>query len=662
LKTLGARKIRVIVGLRLKMRSDPAMSDAETAQQTQQLQSVQNALASRILGKAPDGDVVHFDSIPYMSMWVDAAQLRKLLADPQVVNLTEDRAWPALDAQSIPLMHAGAVWAAGYTGKGYTVAILDTGVAKNHPALAGRVVSEACYSSSNPPTITSFCPAGSTSAVGPGTGANCDVSLAGCDHGTHVASIAAGTQTNDIGVSPSSQIISIQVFSKIKSSSDCGGAPTCIKTYDSDWIAGLQRVYALRNTYKIAAVNLSFGGGFYSAACDGVNDAAALAINQLRNANIAITAASGDDGANNDIAYPACMSNAIPVASSTKGPGEQISSFSDYNYQVQFVAPGSNINAAVPPSGYAVKSGTSMAAPAAAGAISLLSAVNKSATLSDVVGALACTGKTVVNSNRIGQAVILGKPRFDFLAAYDHLILPKQIPWVANFSTAAGANDWTPATGHWSISGGAYVLTPKAPLFVGVSHDDCNVSETITATLSRVDSGTNIAGQKYYSRTGIMFKTQVSYGSPSVSGYFLAYDNAPAAILFKVGGMILNNDPLQVEETLCQASPFNNININGTNTLKIVSNNGTHTAYVNGTELCTVTDTTYTTGPVMPVAWISSKTGNSLSINQMSVAPQDSKPFVVSKTIEASSGLKAPPQAAGLGGVVPAKLASSPAP
>ena len=49
----------------------------------------------------------------------------------------------------MPLIKADQAAALGFTGAGQTVAILDTGVAKGHPMLKGKVVSEACYSSNS---------------------------------------------------------------------------------------------------------------------------------------------------------------------------------------------------------------------------------------------------------------------------------------------------------------------------------------------------------------------------------------------------------------------------------------------------------------------------------------------------------------------------------
>ena len=51
-------------------------------------------------------------------------------------------------AESVPLVRANAAQAVGFGGGGKMVAIIDSGIDKNHPFLAGRVIEEACYSSS----------------------------------------------------------------------------------------------------------------------------------------------------------------------------------------------------------------------------------------------------------------------------------------------------------------------------------------------------------------------------------------------------------------------------------------------------------------------------------------------------------------------------------
>src|SRR5204863_97317 len=95
--------------------------------------------------------------------------------------------------------------------------VLDTGVDAAHPFLDGKVVAEACFSTSAAGTTESFCPNGQDEQIGAGAGAPCP--LPDCLHGTHVAGIAAGHDASGLhtasGVAKGAQVIAVQVFSKI---------------------------------------------------------------------------------------------------------------------------------------------------------------------------------------------------------------------------------------------------------------------------------------------------------------------------------------------------------------------------------------------------------------------------------------------------------------
>src|SRR5439155_3419955 len=203
-------------------------------------------------------------------------------------------------AESVPLIHADQIHAAGFTGKGWTVAILDTGVDKTHPFLdEGKVVSEACYSTTDARHF-SLCPNGQSSQVGAGAGVNCSTQIDVCKHGTHVAGIAAGnaagTTVPDLnGVAKGANIIAIQVFSRVDDASVCGRITPCIMALTSDIMRGLERVFELRTSFQIAAVNLSLGGGKFTSSCDAQSPLTEV-IQLLRAANIATVVASGNEG------------------------------------------------------------------------------------------------------------------------------------------------------------------------------------------------------------------------------------------------------------------------------------------------------------------------------------------------------------------------------
>ncbi|NIQ13509.1 MAG: S8 family serine peptidase, partial [Candidatus Dadabacteria bacterium] len=229
-----------------------------------------------------------------------------------------------------------------------------------------------------------------------GSGEPCNNTIAGCDHGTHVAGIAAGwsdgTYPVGPGVASDANIIAIQVFTEFADAGICGGfgLPTpCALTYASDQIAGLQRVYDLRFTYDISTVNMSLGGGKYTAACDG--DSRKAIIDLLRAAGIATVISSGNNGYSDGMGAPACISTAISVGSTTVDSwgfpyvDDTVSTFSNSASFLDLLAPGQVIYSSVPGDVYGWKQGTSMAAPHVAGAWALLKQQNSSITVDDAL-------------------------------------------------------------------------------------------------------------------------------------------------------------------------------------------------------------------------------------------------------------------------------------
>lgn len=221
-----------------------------------------------------------------------------------------------------------------------------------------------------------------------------------------VAGIVAGNTHPSYGggMARSAQLISIQVFSQIDDSSFCFGAPPCLGSYPSDQILGLDRVYELRSSYRIAAVNMSLGGETYSSYCDSlVPDYSIIA--SLRLAGIATVVASGNDGETSKLSVPACLSNVISVGSTTDW--DTVSSFSNSASMLQLLAPGENIMTTFPSSSYLEGDGTSFATPMVAGAIATLREQNPQASVDTMLAMLKTTGLGVVDSrNQLRQSRI----------------------------------------------------------------------------------------------------------------------------------------------------------------------------------------------------------------------------------------------------------------
>ena len=353
-----------------------------------------------------------FRSLPYVSLFADSDTLQQLLADPAVRRIQQDIPVPPALLGSIPIIKANEAWASNISGSGMAIAILDTGVDKSHPFFQSRIVSEACYSTTySDDGATSLCPGGVKSSTASGSGVDCS-GPSGCGHGTHVAGIAAGNDGPDnlAGVAKGASIIAIQVFSRFDNADLCGDNNPCVLSYNTDQIAALERVFTLRNSYTIAAANMSLGGGQYSTHCDG--DSRKPIIDNLRAAGIHTVIAAGNNGYDAAVGAPACISTAIAVASSQKD--DTRSSFSNWGTLIDVVAPGGSITSSIPDNNYASFNGTSMAAPHVAGALALLRQAYPSASVAERETAIASSPTSI-------SAAGVARPRIDISAARAYL-------------------------------------------------------------------------------------------------------------------------------------------------------------------------------------------------------------------------------------------------
>lgn len=402
--------VRVIVGLRANVQAayGELSSSAQKRQRTV-IKRAQNDLLAELSGHRVAG-VKRFDFIPFLAVEADAAALEKIKNSPLVVSIQPDRLVQPSLIESTAVVGATGGMANGFSGSGQAIAILDTGVDKNHNYFAGgKVVSEACYSTTtgtNPDfdSSQSLCPGGVQESTAPDSGLHCDPAQIGvCWHGTHVAGIAAGRETTlgHFGVAKDASIIAIQVFSRFNNPSNCGGGAPCVSAYSSDIIKGLERVYNLRATFNIASVNMSFGEGNFAGYCDGEDTAMKAAIDNLRAAGIASTIASGNNGFTNAINFPACISSAVSVGSSNDGGNttnqDTVNNFSNSANILNLYAPGFLITSAAPNNQLRSEGGTSMAAPHVAGAWAILKQQNNSASVSQVLTALTSTGRIIVD-------------------------------------------------------------------------------------------------------------------------------------------------------------------------------------------------------------------------------------------------------------------------
>lgn len=286
-----------------------------------------------------------------------------------------DRVWldgvrrASLD-KSVPQIGAPTAWKAGFTGKGVKIAVLDTGTDTTHPDLKGQVLAEKNFSSAED----------TVDRVG---------------HGTHVASIAAGTGAASggafKGVAPDAKLLAGKVLD------DDGYGE------DSGILAGME--WAVAQGADI--VNLSLGGTD-TPEVDPL-EAAVDKLSAEKGVLFAIAAGNEGDGAGT-VGSPGSADAALTVGA--VDDKDELADFSSRGPRVgdgavkpDVTAPGVDTTAAIPsdsliaqevgenPAGYATISGTSMATPHVAGAAALLKQQHPKWSYAELKGALTASAQ-----------------------------------------------------------------------------------------------------------------------------------------------------------------------------------------------------------------------------------------------------------------------------
>lgn len=248
---------------------------------------------------------------------------------------------------ALPKIKADQAWDLTHGSSAVKVAVLDTGIDKDHPDLSLKVDQWVNF-----------------------TASQTEDDWAG--HGTHTGGIVAAVTNNEIGVAGTGydvHLLSVKVLND-----DGEGA--------ASWIAnGIK--WAADNGAKV--ISMSLGGDSSSAMRQ--------AIDEAWGKGVVIVASAGNESSPY-YSYPAAYENVIAVAAT--GPNDEIASYSNYGSWVEVAAPGGNgscggsdgwqrcIVSTYPGGQYAGMKGTSMACPFVSGLAGLLFGVNSSLTASQV--------------------------------------------------------------------------------------------------------------------------------------------------------------------------------------------------------------------------------------------------------------------------------------
>lgn len=294
---------------------------------------------------------------------------------------------------------AGSTWFAGAlrlneahtisTGAGVRVAVLDTGVDGSHPMLAGRI--HPGYDFVNDDADPSE--QGTPDDYGFG-------------HGTHVAGVVAQT-------APGAAILPVRVL-------DSSGVGNI-------WVLAEALAYAVdpdgnpQTNDGAHVINLSLGTTRFTSLLEDLIDEVTCSDDDDDDGNddddrcsaiggSVVVAAAGNMG-DETPHYPAAeqsVSGLIAVAAST--PASTLASFSSRGSWVQVAAPGEGILSSVPGGGTGAWSGTSMAAPMAAGVAALLRAQQPALKPADVTNLIASKGSSLCGASlkQVDAAATLG--------------------------------------------------------------------------------------------------------------------------------------------------------------------------------------------------------------------------------------------------------------
>lgn len=274
---------------------------------------------------------------------------------------------------NLELIRAPQVWARGFTGQGIVIAMADTGVAWDHPAL------KAHYRGFDGVTVAhDYSWHDSVHDPKPGNACGADASSP-CDddgHGTSTASLAVGDdgEENQIGVAPGAKFIACRNM-------DHGdGTPARYTECFEFFLAPTD--HAGSNPRPDLAPHV-ISNSWGCPASEGCTDPDVLrsVLENVRAAGILVVVSAGNDGPNcSTIGIPATYDAAFSVGATTLT--DTIAEFSsrgtvtsDGSNRIKpdICAPGTNLRVAEMPSSYRTGfSGTSGSCPEVAGAAALL--------------------------------------------------------------------------------------------------------------------------------------------------------------------------------------------------------------------------------------------------------------------------------------------------
>jgi serine protease len=264
-----------------------------------------------------------------------------------------------------------AAWDITKGSAAQTLGVVDSGIAAAHEGFAGRIRTSASFPNGGYDFITDA----TNSGDGDGRDNNPEQAPDSCVHGAHVAGTMvanttfSGTGVGVAGGAPQSLVLAARALNTFGDDADAIDAML--------WLGGLSAVNGETNSFRVRAINMSFGG---AGACGGAYQ---NAFDQLfANGTLPIVAAGNSSNEVSGSAPANCRGAIAVAANDILG---NLASFSNYGAGITLTAPGVDIISINGAGGSCSKSGTSMSAPHVTAAIGLMQTANPSLTNSQTV-------------------------------------------------------------------------------------------------------------------------------------------------------------------------------------------------------------------------------------------------------------------------------------
>jgi len=286
-----------------------------------------------------------------------------------------------------PLINLPEAWDVTQ-GQDVIVAVIDTGILKNHPDIDEQLSADGGYDFISRTNTSNDGDGIDSDPEDPGDDEEGDSSF----HGTHVSGTVAAETDNLMGVAG----VAFQAKIMPLRALGVGGGYTddileCMK-----YAAGLPNVSGVTPAQPAHIINMSIGGGGRQQSTQEVID-----IITKDPYNVIIVAAAGNESTDT-LSYPASYNGVISV--SAVRPDKELASYSNFGSKIDVAAPGGDF----PPvgecvlstdgddsdggsirNGYNSKCGTSMASPHMAGVVALMKALQPDMTPTDLDALLA---------------------------------------------------------------------------------------------------------------------------------------------------------------------------------------------------------------------------------------------------------------------------------